>query len=355
MDPAPARRQWAEQAVTYNVSRSASGLVAEEVFNFNNVEAAKHLIGPEAILVLECLADTTGEATFGGSPHPTLEIATSLALKPGETRDLWFRFGRQDNTTVPNPADLLNASLVALSKRLPTAAAPAATEATLEIPWHAAMLTGGAAVDRVIGGHSLNQASAYAYVMGFNGAARDPLQHALPLVYTQPDLALSVLRNTCAWAQPPDPGHPEKLAGELPYALDGAKRPDTPFLDFSGRQFRPSDSNLWALWLAAEYATATGDLAAFDDDLPYHPKYNAKAKLRDHLKQQFRYFVDKIGRGVGNHVRIINADGNDLVITDSEQALQERCQVEGAVLVHRTDEDDRRAEIENGGFARHMR
>ena len=313
------RRKEAELAVTYAVSQSAAGLVAEERFATADApgdagKAAKNLFGPPAILILERLADTDGEALFTGSPHPTLEIATSLNLRPGETRDLWFRFGRQDNTAAPNPEGVLNTSLVALSKRLPTAAAPAAPEAALEVPWHAALLTGGVAVDRVIGGHSLDQASAYSYLMGFNGAARDPLQHALPLVYTQPDLALSVLRNTCAWAQP---------TGELPYALDGAKDPKPMMPDFNGRPFQPSDSNLWAIWLASEYAAATGDLAAFDADLQYHPKYNAKAKLRDHLKRQFRYFVDKVGRGAGNHVRIMNADGNDLIITESEQALQE--------------------------------
>ena len=70
------------------------------------------------------------------------------------------------------------------------------------MPWHAALLTGGLAADAVIGGDTLDQGSTYAYVMGFNGAARDPLQHALPLVYIDPARALSVLRNTCAWATP---------------------------------------------------------------------------------------------------------------------------------------------------------
>jgi glycosyl hydrolase family 36 len=170
------------------------------------------------------------------------------------------------------------------------------------VPWHAAMLTGGLAVDRVVGGHSLDQASTYSYLMGFNGAARDPLQHALPLVYTEPDAALAVLRNTCAWAKPD---------GDLPYALDGAKRP-------TNIVFRPSDANLWALWLAAEYAAATGDLAAFDRPLDYHPTYGAPAApLREHLRRQFRFFVDVVGRGARGHVRILNADWNDTAVTDS--------------------------------------
>src|SRR5262249_62102165 len=177
-----------------------------------------------------------------------------------------------------------------------------APEAEREIPWHAALLTGGLAVDRVLGGSSLDQASTYSYLMGFNGAARDPLQHALPLVYFEPDAALAVLRNTCAWAKPNrDP----------PYALDGAKRP-------TNIVFRPSDANLWALWLAAEYAAATGDLAAFDQPLAYHPAYGAPAAaLREHLRRQFRFFVDTVGRGACGHVRILNADWNDLAINES--------------------------------------
>ena len=142
---------------------------------------------------------------------------------------------------------------------MPRGAAKTAAEAEREIPWHAAILSGGACRDEVVEHHTLNQGSAYAYRMGFNGAARDPLQHALPLVYIEPDLALSVLRNTCSWATP---------EGDLPYALDGAKRPSTEL-------FQPSDQNLWALWLAAEYAAATGDLRAFEAQLAYHPAHNA--------------------------------------------------------------------------------
>ncbi|WP_163570075.1 GH36-type glycosyl hydrolase domain-containing protein [Fodinicola feengrottensis] len=155
--------------------------------------------------------------------------------------------------------------------------------------------------DGVLGGHLLNQGSAYSYRHGFTGAARDPLQHALPLVYTEPDLALSVLRNTCAWANPD---------GDVPYALDGHKQPRREL-------FQPSDQNLWALWLAAEYAAATGDLAAFAEPAPFHPASKASpVPLGEHLRRQFRYFVDVVGTGAHGHVRIRNADWNDLVLDE---------------------------------------
>lgn len=303
------RTSRAEAAVSYDVVASAAGLVATERFAAPTDPppagpAAAFLIGPPATLALERLGRTEGDAShrLDGSPHPVLEIATDVRLRPGERRELWFRFGRLDATPVPQPSRLLASSRRALGARLPRGAGPKAPEAVRELAWHGALLTGGLAVDRVIGGHSLDQASTYSYLMGFNGAARDPLQHALPLVYVEPDVALSVLRNTCAWAQP---------NGDLPYALDGAKKPTSII-------FRPSDANLWALWLAAEYAAATGDLAAFDAPLAYHPVHATEAvPLREHLRRQFRFFVDEVGRGERNHVRILNADWNDTAISDS--------------------------------------
>ncbi|MFC7303617.1 GH36-type glycosyl hydrolase domain-containing protein [Streptomyces monticola] len=234
-----------------------------------------------------------------------LRVGVPVELAPGERYSAWFRFGPADAVAEGRllaPQDEFEQSLAALRDRLPRAAARQAPQAATEIPWHAALLTGAAAVDGLLGGHTLDQGSAYSYRHGFNGAARDPLQHALPLVYSEPDLALSVLRNTCAWAGPD---------GELPYALDARKQPRTDF-------FRPSDQNLWALWLAAEYAAATGDLAAFDAPVGFHPAHGVpEVPLGEHLRRQFRYFRDVVGTGEHGHVRIRNADWNDLVLDEA--------------------------------------
>jgi len=126
-----------------------------------------------------------------------------------------------------------------------------------------------------------------------------------------------VLRNTCTWAMP---------NGDLPYALDPAKQPNN-------IGFRPSDQNLWALWLAAEYAAATGDLAAFDAPLAYHRLYATDAvPLREHLRRQFRFFIDFVGRGEGGHVRILNADWNDVAISDAGIDRQVMIDHGGSVL-----------------------
>ena len=57
---------------------------------------------------------------------------------------------------------------------------------------------------------------------------------------------------------------------------------------------------------------------AFDEPLAYHPTYDTLAvPLREHLRRQFRFFVDEVGRGERGHVRILNADWNDTAIADS--------------------------------------
>ncbi|GGM75421.1 hypothetical protein GCM10011609_09180 [Lentzea pudingi] len=241
---------------------------------------------------------------FGGDRVETtaglLRVAVALEIPPRQRTTAWFRFGLLDGPA--DPAAVYEESLAGLRKRLPDPVSSRAPEVAVEIPWHAALLTGAACADGVLGGHTLNQGSAYSFRHGFNGAARDPLQHALPLVHLEPDLALSVLRNTCAWGSPD---------GDLPYALDGRKQPWT-------QLFRPSDQNLWALWLAAEYAAVTGDLDAFGSSVPYHPCHHADpVPLAENLRRQFRFFVDEVGVGEHGHVRILNADWNDLAIKES--------------------------------------
>ncbi|MFA5788128.1 MAG: hypothetical protein WDA71_14290, partial [Actinomycetota bacterium] len=263
------------------------------------------VFGDPTVVLLDALGVTSAQGSAGEGDHPVLRLTTDLDVPSKGHAELWFRFGIDDGSEIVDPAELYERSIEHLRARLPKARCAKAPAAEREVPWHAAILTGGSCADGLLGGHTLNQGSAYMYCAGGNAAARDPLQHALPLVYSEPDLALSVLRNTCSWATP---------QGDLPYALDGAKRPDSTL-------FQPSDQSLWAFWLAAEYAAATGDLAAFDADVCYHPIYGAPAApLREHLRRQFRFFVDEVGLGEGGHVRVRGCDWNDMVIVDSGAA-----------------------------------
>jgi hypothetical protein len=257
---------------------------AVRVRDVDLVSQTSEVAAPDG-LGLEALGGTPARAEDG----PPLRLRLEEDLSAGTSVERWFRFG-WTGEPCPDPGGQFAASLDGLRARLP--------RATDELRWHAALLSGGACADAVLGGHTLDQGSAYSYVIGLNGAARDPLQHALPLVYSEPDLALSVLRNTCRWAAP---------SGELPYSLDGAKRPWTAI-------WQPSDLSLWSLWLAAEYAAATGDVPAFEDPLGFHPDSGSaeRVPLAEHLHRQFRFFVDGVGLGPNGHVRMRNGDWNDM-------------------------------------------
>jgi hypothetical protein len=261
------------------------------------------VFGGPLVVVLEALGETNGAPVLEErDPHPTLVVESTLALAARQTVELWFRFGLDEGEPPDDPEALWRRSREQLGARLPKVRIRRHDSVASELTWHAAMLSGGAATDRVIGGHTLDQGSVYSYSFGFNGAARDPLQHALPLVYFDPQLALSVLRNTCAWATP---------GGDLAYALDGAKRPWRTFL-------QPSDQCLWALWLASEYTVVTGDAAAFAEPLAYHPEIAEEAPtLGEHLRRQLRFFVNDVGRGNLGHVRIRNADWSDEAVASS--------------------------------------
>jgi hypothetical protein len=319
---AESRREHAEEAVAFDVRESERGLRAVErrleddsKFMFGPFA---QVFGPRLDALLEALGATEAVPSHDGAPHPTLALTSDLVLEPGEEKELWFRFGSPDASSIDDPAAELASSESGLRERLPRARAEGRPEAEREIPWHAALLTGGVSRDELIGDYTLNQSSAYLFPIGFNGAARDPLQHAIPLVYFEPDLALGVLRNTSAWSDP---------EGELPYALDGAKRP-------AALGFKPSDQSLWAFALAAEYAAATGDLGAFESPLPYHPSHDAPAvPLHENLRRQFQDFANRVGRGEHGHVRILNADWNDAAISLSGVG-PERMKLEGESVLN---------------------
>ena len=317
---AAARRRLAETVISYDTSLDGAGVRATElrtgtapaIVDADQILRVAQAFGVEAPVVsqdvlplmgaprrilLEALGPVAAIAGSDGQAHPTLTLRTEVTLPVDGDVVLWARFGRDELGPTMPPEQLLTSSLASLSARLPTASADAVE--VREIPWHVALLTGAAAKDDVVGGHSLNQGSAYSYVLGVDAAARDTLQHALPLCYSEPDLALSVLRHCVARATP---------GGDLPYGLDAGKQPWTEL-------FQPSDQNLYALWLAAEHLAVTGDVAAYASQVAYHPVHGAEpVSLTEHLCRQFRFFVDEIGLGERGHVRMRNGDWNDGVV-----------------------------------------
>jgi len=179
-----------------------------------------------------------------------------------------------------------------------------------ETRWHSYYLRSGFTYDDFFGEQIVSQGSVYQYCTGLQTAPRDPLQHALPLVYSSPALARQVLRYTLK-SQATD--------GSLPFAITG-------FGQTVPAQPPPSDLNLWLLWLASEYVLATRDSGFLEEKLPIWPLAPGGPTLTGNelITRAYRYLVSKIGVGKHGLLRGFRADWNDQIyVSEISESLHE--------------------------------
>ena len=167
-----------------------------------------------------------------------------------------------------------------------------------ELTWHNYYLRGAMTYNSFYQEHILSQGNVYQYIIGFQGAARDPLQHALPFIYSQPKIVREVVRYTLKEVLPD---------GEIPYGVTGSgMRMAVPF--------RPSDQELWLLWLASEYVLATRDRDFLKEEIPTFPVHGPKAgraTIGEMLVRCYRHLTTVTGTGAHGLMRLSNGDWND--------------------------------------------
>lgn len=226
----------------------------------------------DAPLTLFAAALRSPESSYGTSPDVTDEsraagppgaftFASPVTVAAGTSVTLRYAFGATPGEDVhglvdsyADADDPLAASEQAWRAWLPRVrllGVPDAPALEREAAWTAAQVRQGATYDATCGHHVVSQGGYYQYGFGVQLGLRDPLQHALGLIWTDPALALENLRYA-ARLQSPD--------GELPFGVDGLCTP----IANDGQD----DLDVWLLMLAAEYGLATRDVAAFDEALP---------------------------------------------------------------------------------------
>lgn len=238
-----------------------------------------------------------------------LLLERQFTLKPGGSRTLSFLYGYlpQGNTLD---------SLVAKYR----AAAPAALQESSrqwksrglrfsvesepwverEVTWNHYYLRSGLSYDDFFDRHIISQASIYQYVMGFQGAARDPLQHALPFIFSDPEIMKEVLRYTLREVRPD---------GSIPYGIVGHGMPMPTVSDNS------SDMPMWLLWASSEYVLATRDVAFLDEQVTtvYGPSAGAES-VRELLARCYRHEVQDVKTGEHGLMRMLQDDWNDALV-----------------------------------------
>ena len=256
------------------------------------------------------LTNKLGNDLTSTGPESALLLERVLDLGPGETRTIYFMYGY-----LPEGFELRGlvtkyraevSSLWAASSarwkadglRFRAASEPWVER---EVTWHNYYLRSNLTYDSFFREHILSQGHVYQYIFGFQGAARDPLQHALPFVFDRPEIVREVLRYTLKEIQPD---------GSIPYGIVGRGVP-MPSI------FHPSDLELWLLWLASEYVLATRDKAFLQEKIPTYPQHQAKstdATVGERLGRSYTHLVEGIGVGEHGLMRLLHGDWNDAVV-----------------------------------------
>jgi hypothetical protein len=243
-------------------------------------------------------------------PASALLAERLLELAPGADHSIYFLYGYLPGGFTLDgllaryrrqPSSLLAASSAAWKADGPRLRVAAEPWVERETTWHNYYLRSNLTYDDFFGEHILSQGHVYQYLMGFQGAARDPLQHALPFIFSDPGIVKETLRYTLKEVQPD---------GSIPYGIVGHGVP-MPVI------YRPSDLEMWLLWLAGEYVLATRDRDFLDEKIPPYPRRQTNPSdptVRDFLSRSYKHLVESIGTGEHGLMRLSNGDWNDGVV-----------------------------------------
>ena len=207
---------------------------------------------PDAVAADRLTAAIALPVPTGATGTTLFAFRSPVVVAPGQSRDAALRVRRR-RTTSRSPA--LVERWRAAATRSSTASARGATGCRAarfegdrrwlqrELQWDAYMLRSGMTYEEACGHHILSQGGYYQYENGHQIAYRDPLQHILPLIYAEPEIARETIRYS-AKEQP-------LVGGLIPYGMtDMCTR-----LDFGSS----NDLDLWLHADAAEYGLASRD------------------------------------------------------------------------------------------------
>jgi hypothetical protein len=256
------------------------------------------------------LANPLGSDLSATGPASAFLLERKLHLEPGKSRTFYFLYAylpegfKADELVkkyAADPAGILARSAAQWKKEGLHFSVPSEPWVEREISWHNYYLRSSMTWDSFFREHILSQGHVYQYVMGFQGAARDPLQHTLPFVFSNPGIVKGIIRYTLKEIQPD---------GSIPYGLVGSGMP-------MPSAFDPGDQEMWLLWAASEYVLATRDNKFLDEKItPYMHRDPTPSDptVRDLLSRAFTHLVTEIGSGKHGLMRLAMGDWNDGIV-----------------------------------------
>lgn len=272
----------------------------------------------DGICWADALKSQSLERSRGLKQKGLMVLESKIELNPGEEKELNYIFGyifpkddKNEQLIKEEIAELIgkyekdtsetiNNSAEAWKSYVMNISGDFKDSLTREMKWHSYYLRAGYAYAEYFNNYTVQQGGTYSYKTGQNIAIRDPLQHALPMVYLKPELAREVILYTMKVVFEENK--------EIYYGVIG-----------HGRATRvtwyPSDAELYLFILISEYFLATRDFEFLEQQIPYYPKSLGKScTVKERLIETLDHFINDIGVGTHGLVRILQGDWNDMVI-----------------------------------------
>ena len=251
-----------------------------------------------------------GKEISKSGEHAALLIERTLHLQPKESQTVSFMYGYLPRGFT---LDALVVKYEAIAKSAWRQSSeqwkrhgmrfdvPAEPWIKRESTWNHYYVRSSQTFDDFFGEHIVNQNGFYQYTMGFQGAPRDPLQHSMPFLFSDPEIVKSVLRYTLKEVRDD---------GSLPYGIVGHGVTAPMASD------NASDLPMWLLWLASEYVLATRDKDFLNEKIPLLLSATAGTteSVRNLLERCYRHQVNDIGVGEHGVMRMRVDDWNDGLI-----------------------------------------
>ena len=270
------------------------------------------------------------DGQIDGGESGGLLLERAFSLNPGEKRTLSFLYGYLPKGFEAQAlaaryrgraASLLRDSSSEWKKRGLRFSVAAEPWIARETAWNHYCLRSSLTYDEYFQEHVLSQGGIYQYSMGFQGAARDPLQHALPFLFSDPEIVKSVLRYTLKEV---------RADGSVPYAIVGHGVVGPMVTDNS------SDMPLWLLWSASEYILATRDKEFLNETIPARvgSKGGESDSVGNLLRRCYQHLVRDVGVGEHGLMRMLNDDWNDALVAFWAQKAVKECVEKGESVLN---------------------
>jgi cellobiose phosphorylase len=257
---------------------------------------------------------SSAEVEFSSEPAGSgrrMSAAAWLEIPPGASRTLSLVIGFSFEDGYEEPARMAEALRSGAGEpradgafgedwknRLPLFPAEPDEVLRREMTWNAYCLEAMATYSGFFDETKIPQGTIYDYSWGMHASSRDNFQHALPLCYTNPELARSVLRYMMKRTTP---------MGDIMLLESG-----NGFC--SNKYYQQSDKQINYFKLISEYLRITGDSAFLLEEVPFFPvKDMPSGNSIDFMERCFTFLRDQVGVGGHGLVRLLNADWNDAV------------------------------------------